>query len=139
MTKLDSLKFNLWDSDGTLADLISRWVPKKCSTEKEYEKSLLNFLNKEIPDIKIIPQYAIGRSKADLLIGNDIILEIKKDLTKTTQYDRLIGQLTRYQEWKGRVIVLLVGEVDNNLKKGIEKFINNSSFLFFKKNSVIVK
>ena len=139
MTTLDKIRFNLWDSVGTVVTLINRWSPGKCNTEKDYEQSFLRFLNKEIPEIKITPQFALGRSKADLLIGNKIIVEIKKDLMTTSKYNRLIGQLIRYKEWDRQVIVLLVGKTAPDLKLDLEKFRINSSFIISKKCTLIEK
>ena len=85
MGTFNKLKYS-WDSVSMVSTLISKWSPRKCVTEKDYEQSLLKFLNKEIPEIKVTPQYAIGRTKADLLIGDRVIVEIKKDLTSTAQY-----------------------------------------------------
>ena len=139
MATLDKIRFNMWDSLGTVVTLINRWSPRKCNTEKDYEQSFLRFLNKEIPDIKITPQYALGRAKADLLIGNKIIVEIKKDLITTSKYNRLIGQLTRYKEWDRQIIVLLVGKTAPDLKLDLERFRINSSSLISKKCTLIEK
>jgi len=123
------IKF-FWDSVGTVTQLIDKWSPRKCYSEKDYEQSLSRFLNREMPDIKVTPQYAIGRTKADLLIGEKVIVEIKKDLVSTAQYDRLVGQLTRYKDWNGSVVVLLVGETDPDLSKDLTKFVNQNTPLF---------
>ena len=129
MAALGKIKF-LWDSTGTVTQLIDKWSPRKCRYEKDYEQSLSRFLNKEIPDIKVTPQYAIGRTKADLLIGEKVIVEIKKYLMSTAQYDRLVGQLTRYKDWNGSVVILLVGKTDPDLKKDLTKFINHNTPIF---------
>ena len=103
--------------------LIEKWSPRKCVTEKDYEESLYAYLHKEIddPSIDITKQFAIGRKKADIKIGNDAIIELKKDLGETGQYDRLMGQLKEYQQWKGAIFVVLVGEHEPNLRKKLIK------------------
>ncbi len=53
---LDKLKFKAWNSSGTIVSLIKQWKPRKCKTEKDYEKSLYSFLEKKLEDIEITRQ-----------------------------------------------------------------------------------
>ena len=96
---------------------IDKWSPRECENEKSYENSLYLFLHEYFPDVQITKEYAIGRTKADINVGDEVIIEIKKDLKSTAQYGRLIGQLEEYKNWKGATIILLVGDTDPNLKK----------------------
>ena len=48
---LDKLEFNLWDSVDTTIDVIKRWSPRKCETEKDYENSLYTYLHKRLGDV----------------------------------------------------------------------------------------
>jgi len=123
MAYLDKLKFKFLDPVSTTIKLIEKWSPRKCTTEKDYENSLYKYLHAELPDIQVTKQYAVGRIRADLMVGDKVIIEIKKDLCTTAQYQRLVGQLTEYREWKGKVVLLLVGEIDPNLKKELESFV----------------
>jgi hypothetical protein len=122
MGLLDKLKFNLWDEVSTISDLIKRWRPRGCKSEKDYEKSFVSHLRGKLPDISVTPQYAVGRTKADLVIGESVIVEIKCNLKTTAQHQRLLGQLTEYATWEGPVFLLLIGETDPDLRQKIQKF-----------------
>ena len=115
MSAFDSFKFRFWDPAGTVRQLINTWNPSDCNTEKDYEKSLYSYLRSHLQDIVITPQYAYGRAKADLVVGGKVAIEIKKDLKGTSEFQRLLGQITQFKQWKGSFIVLLVGSTDLNL------------------------
>jgi hypothetical protein len=100
-------------------EAIGKWIPRECENEKSYENSLYLFLHEYFPDVQITKEYAIGRTKADINVGDEVIIEIKKDLKSTGQYGRLIGQLEEYIKWKGATIILLVGNTEPHLKKKI--------------------
>ena len=57
------------------------------------------------------------------MIGDKVIVELKHNLDTTGKYQRLIGQISEYKEWDGRVIILLTGETDINLRKQLDSFI----------------
>ena len=120
MAFLDKLKFNLWDSPTTVIDLIDRWKPRGCKTEKDYELSLYEFLHKELGETQITKQYAHGRVRADLVVAAKVIIELKTNLDSTGKFQRLIGQMSAYEEWDGKVVILLTGKTDENLLKELK-------------------
>jgi hypothetical protein len=124
---LDKLKWRL-DSVKALASLFSKWRPRNCETEKDYENSLASFLHKELEDHQITPQYAKGRFHADLVIDDRLIIEIKYNLNTTAKYQRLLGQLAEYKEWPGQVVLLLVGKTDPNLRKQLTAYLKKEGF-----------
>ena len=123
MKFFDKVKFHAWDSVALVAEKLKDWKPKKCSTEKDYENSLYKYLHDELGDIQVTKQYAQGRIRADLMIGDKVIVELKHNLDTTAKYQRLIGQLSEYKEWKGRIIILLTGETDKNIRKQLDEFV----------------
>jgi hypothetical protein len=123
MAWLDKVKFKFWDDVEAVTSLLERWKPRKCKKEKDFENSLYKFLNENLGDVQITKQYAQGRVKADLVVGKSVIVELKTDLNTTVKYQRLIGQLTQYSEWEGRIVVLLTGDTDVNLRKDLDRFI----------------
>ena len=140
MGTIDKLKLKFWDSVGATADLIKKWKPRKCKTEKDFEKSLYNFLHDQLDSIQITKQYAKGRIRADLVIEDKVIIELKNNLDSTAKYKRLIGQLTEYEEWEGQIIVLLTGKTDPNLKKQLDKFVQDrNSDSIFDKNLLVLQ
>ena len=112
-----------WDSTDMVASLIKKWRPKDCKTEKSYEKSLYNYLHNKMEDIQVTRQYAKGRIRADLVVEDKVIIELKNNLDSTSKYQRLIGQINEYKEWDGSIILILIGKTDKNLRKELDKYI----------------
>jgi len=136
---LEKLKFNFFDAGDMIKDIIKDWKPGNCMTEKDYEKSLYDFLHRRLDDIQITKQYAKGRIHADLVVGDKVIIELKNNLNTTSKYQRLIGQLTEYGDWRGQVILVLIGDTDPNLKKQLYKYIEKVSDDFFEKSIIVVE
>lgn len=120
---LEKLQFKFWDAKGMVNSFINEWEPQNCKNEKAYEKSLYSFLHEKFQDIQITKQFSRGRIKADIVVGDKVILELKNNLNTTAKYQRLIGQLSEYKEWEGHIIILLTGTTDPNLKKQLINFL----------------
>jgi len=123
MGLLAKLKFQVWDKPGGIVALLDKWKPRDCSNERDFEKSLYAFLHLELGDIQVTKQYAKGRIRADLVIGDTVIVELKHNLDSTAKYQRLVGQLMEYKEWKGQTVVLLTGKTDPNLRKKLDTYL----------------
>lgn len=123
MGLLDKLKFKMWDNAGAVVDVIRRWEPGDCKTEKEYERSLYAFLHDVFGDLQVTKQYAQGRVRADLCVAGKVILELKNNLDTTAKYQRLVGQIAEYKNWNGRIVILLTGTTEPNLRKQLDKFV----------------
>jgi hypothetical protein len=120
---LDKLEFKVWDSTGAIVTLLDKWKPRGCSTERDFEKSLYDLLHSELGDIQVTKQYARGRIRADLVIGDKVIVELKHNLNSTAKYQRLVGQLAEYKEWDGQIVLLLTGKTDQNLRKQLDSYL----------------
>ncbi|MDR3665476.1 MAG: hypothetical protein P4L35_01415 [Ignavibacteriaceae bacterium] len=125
MLSLISLKFKYWNPIGITKQLIGDWCPPECKTEKEYESSLYNFLHDSLPELIITAQYAYGRAVADIVIAEKVAIEIKKDLNKTSEFQRLIGQAHQFKYWPGSFFILLIGKTDSNLRDELKKQMND--------------
>ena len=123
MGLLEKFQFHLWDGFGMVCSLIDEWEPGKLKSEKSYEKSLYEFLHNKLEDIQVTKQYAKKRIRADIVVGDQVIIELKHNLDTTAKYQRLLGQISEYSEWKGAIIVLLTGKTDPNLKKELMRHI----------------
>ncbi len=120
-----------YDPIGYMKELVENWNPRKCKTEKDYENSLARYLHSKLENAEIIQQYAIGRSRADIVIDEEVILEIKTKLDATTKLDRLIGQIEKYDgKWDKPIIVVLCGKHDPNLLWELEQYIEKKSGFF---------
>lgn len=127
MALSDELKFKLWNDVTAVSSLIERWMPEGCKTEKEFEKSLLAFLRQEMPTLEITSQFAFGKQKADIVIDKKVIIEIKTNLKSVSACHRLVGQLNDYCDWKGRIILVLTGDTDHDLKFKLEKYAKDAN------------
>jgi hypothetical protein len=125
MKFIDKWKFHIGDSVKLVTTKIKEWKPRKCSTEKDYENSLYAFLHEEMGDLQVTKQYAKGRIRADLVVADKVIVELKNNLNTTAKYQRLIGQLNLYKQWDGRIIVLLTGDTDTNLRKQLDSYLKS--------------
>ena len=126
---------------GTVMDIINRWKPGKYKTEKDYEKSLYNFLEKQLPDIEIVKQFGIGRTKVDIAVARRVFIEIKYNLNSTSKLQRLIGQLSLYKKEKDEdLIILLCGDFDKNMMMQLEREVEeqNRKLLLWEPNSVFI-
>ena len=110
---------SILDEDGyevflAVYNSIKNWQPKqKYNSENEFREDLFKFLSSKAE--KYPPQKESGRHLADIGIGNRVGIELKKDLHKKSEVDRLIGQLTTFlSDYKYGVIVVTCGETDLN-------------------------
>jgi hypothetical protein len=124
MSIIEKAKF-AWDSKGVVNKLIDEWNPGKLKTEQQYEKSLYDHLHDNFGTIQVTKQYAKGRVRADIVVGDTVIIEIKNNLDSTGKYQRLIGQLAEYKGWEGSIIILLCGKTDVNLGKQLAKYLKD--------------
>lgn len=119
-----SLRYWL-DPLGEITRLVREWRPRKCKTEKDFENSLVRHLRSNLPGKDVVPQYASGRVKGDIVIEKKYLIEIKLNLGSTSKLQRLIGQLEGYeQEWKNPIILVLCGDHDTNLLKQLKEAVN---------------
>lgn len=123
--------------------LIDAWHPRGCKTEKDLERSLQKHLQKNLPSSDVIAQYASGRVKGDIAVDGEVLIEIKDGLRSTAQLQRLLGQLELYNSlWKGKVIVLISGnsqqDLVNALNKKIEELKEKTTFLIFSDQKIFL-
>jgi len=117
---LRNLWFDFMDPVETVCNLIYKWQPADTSSEIKIEESLYEYLTKQLKWYDVRRQFRHDRIIADILINEKLAIEIKLNLTKTTDFRRLIGQLDCYANWGVRMIVLLVGQVDTDLMRRVE-------------------
>ena len=106
--------------------LIDEWHPRKCETEKDFERSLHKHLEKNLEKCEVASQYAAGRVKGDIVIDGEILIEVKDSLKSTGQLRRLLGQLDIHAaQWKGKVIVVICGRSQRDLLKRLNNKIES--------------
>lgn len=100
--------------------LDEEWQPDwKLIDEKSHEESLLAWLQFQFRDVPILSQYGIAKGKADIVIEDKFVIELKLGFGRESvaEFDRCIGQLERYkQKWvkpdRGPIYLVVVGDSD---------------------------
>lgn len=126
---------------GDTVSIIKNWEPEKeYNNEIEYRNDLLDLLRKKINSIqnpilgnqnRISVTKEDGRGLCDIGIDRKIGIELKKDLKKKSQVDRLAGQILLFKKDYHDLIIVLVGKTDpeglETLKVSIDSLSSNSS------------
>lgn len=124
----------------TVLRLLNEWKPRSFSlSEKDHEDDLFAWFKKNMPDLPVVAQYGIAKGKADLVLQDSHLIELKLAFNEQAvcEFDRCIGQLERYrQKWvepeKGPVFLVLVGESDTEFRTLLHNWIErvNSSYFY---------
>jgi hypothetical protein len=102
--------------------LINEWQPSAFGlSEKDYEQELYTWFTQNLRDVPIIAQYGIAKGKADIVIQDEHVIELKLGFWDVCEFDRCLGQLQRYRlKWvepeRGPIYLILVGESDPELR-----------------------
>jgi hypothetical protein len=120
--------------------IIEEWKPKQnYPNENQYRDDLMRYLRQKLNDsnmmnigfrgkFKIVSE--AGRHLCDIAINDSIGIELKLDLRKLAEVDRLYGQIGRYSGQYDGLIIVLVGrtseEIIDDLRDRISK-INSGS------------
>lgn len=106
------------DDGGCILRLLKEWEPQSFTgSEKEQEMDLLAWLKKKLPDVPMVAQYGIAKGKADIVVQDTHLIELKLGLVDIAEFQRCLGQLEIYrQKWtcknRGPVYLVIVGESD---------------------------
>lgn len=118
---------------GFVRRLLEEWVPASLGLcEKDHEEALFRFLSSKLPDVPIVQQYGIAKGKADIVIQDSHVIELKLGLTEVLEFDRCLGQLERYrQKWickdRGPVYLVIVGESDSEFRDVLNTWVNHAN------------
>ncbi len=111
-----------FDAYGTVATIIKQWQPSDCTTERDFEKSLVRELQAKLKGKKVISQYGSGKQKVDIVVQDEVPIEIKKDIKSNAVLQRLIGQIEQYLvNWKYLVLVIC-GEITSDYLAMLEDY-----------------
>ena len=115
----------LGDAVDEVSDAIDAWNYELLSSEAEAEESLHAHLNSVFPYLEIRRQFPYDRIRADLLIDDLVAIELKYQLKDTKEFQRLIGQLDTYAAWGKRMIVLIVGDTQDDFEARVRNRLRN--------------
>jgi hypothetical protein len=123
MERIGKLAITLKGFIPALRTRLDEWRPEPMKTELQYRDALLAFLRESLPEeARVEKEYRDSGTTADLFVRwtmllktTDVFFEIKRNLKKKTDYDRLIGQVAALGPGKNNIIVVLVGDTDSGL------------------------
>jgi len=129
----------LEDDSKYVCRLLEEWQPRSFQiSEKEHEQDLQSWLQKHLPDVPIVAQYGIAKGKADLVIEDSHLIELKLAFNSDdlSEFDRCLGQLERYrQKWvkkdRGPVYLVVVGESEAEFREMLHQAFKNLNPGFF--------
>ena len=118
--------------------LLRKWNPNQSDYEYEYQDKLFFYLSKNLPEAEIELEKPIGflndiytRGRADLVINNTILIELKKKIA-SSELQRAKGQIEQYLNiWKtnGPVILLICHSDFKLVKSSLDQFLKDQNKL----------
>ena len=100
----------------SVQDLIKKWQPQNCETEKDYENYLYHHLREALPDgIKVTKQYGAGRITIDIVVNQNVAIELKSKFKLPADLVRLLGQVELMQDHFEEICLVICGNKDDNL------------------------
>ncbi len=95
-----------------IIEKLALWKPRLWPSEKDYQFALQRHLERLMPDIAIEREKRLGPSRAegiaDFVLGESVILELKRGFKNKGSVDRAIGQMYAYATQRPDMPSLLV-------------------------------
>jgi hypothetical protein len=106
-----------------MTDLVKAWHPPRLKGEVKYRDHLLQVLREQLPtDAKAEKEFRHRGTTVDLWVrwqgfvaSDELVFELKVDLKRKTDYDRLVGQIEGMEPGSQKIVVVLIGETDPSL------------------------
>lgn len=96
--------------------LIRKWAPTDFISEKGYRDDLKKYLTGRSPQLQVIPEYRDRGTTVDLYVKKagwifrtSCYIELKRDLSRKTDFDRLVGQVVALRGDGSKIILVLCG------------------------------
>lgn len=123
MPQLDKLSVGWHGLLPSLTKFVEQWQPPTLKGEVKYRDHLLNALRAAVPEgTKLEKEYRHRGTTIDVWLRwpgifscDEVAFELKVNLTRKTDFDRLVGQLEGMEPAKYKTIVVLIGETDSSL------------------------
>jgi len=130
-----------------VCQLLERWKPSSFDVnEKKQERELQFWLESQLPEVPIVAQYGIAKGKADIVIEDSHLIEVKLafDSASVVEFDRCVGQLERYkQKWvkkeRGPVYLVVVGESDAEFRDMLQTWFTEANNPFFNQRFFLIE
>jgi hypothetical protein len=120
-----------------ITTILEKWQPQEFTLdERDYETDLFAHLRRSLLDVPMTTQHGLAKGRADIVIEDSHVIELKLGFTDVLEFDRCIGQLERYcQRWvkkdRGPVYLVIVGESDPDLRDMLHVWFKEANARFF--------
>lgn len=123
MAKIEKLSVTLNGVLPVFTDFVKTWAPPKLKNEVAYRDHLLAYIRGAVPpETKVEREFRHRGTTMDIWVGwkgflatDELAFELKLNLKKKTDFDRLIGQIEGLEPTKNKTLLVLVGETDHAL------------------------
>lgn len=123
MKKIDKLEVTWSGLLKVISTVVSDWKPPRLKGEISYRNDLLGMLREVLPsDVMLEKEYRHRGTTIDIwlkwqgvLQTDELAFELKVNLKKKTEFDRLVGQIEGLDPYRNKVLVVLIGETDPDL------------------------
>jgi len=127
----------------SLETAITNWQPGAQKNELAYSNSLASHLRAVLPaDMQVQREYRHEGTTCDLcvmfagflLVSEDrIFIEVKRNLRKKADCDRLVGQIEGLKPKSNKIVLVLIGDTDpalvGRLRSQFRPYLENDTFL----------
>jgi hypothetical protein len=112
-----------------LAQALRDWRPRTLEKERDYRDALFGYLRKILPeDVPIEKEYRDRGTTCDIYLRwkgflgeTEVFIELKHDLKKKGDFDRLAGQVQGLDPENHIVLVVFIGDSDDSLIGRLEE------------------
>jgi len=115
--------------------LAGAWEPGTLPSERKYRDSLIAFLGNRLSNATIEKEYRHSGTTVDIyvkeshLIGSpQVFVELKRNLLRKAELDRLVGQIECLQPRRNNIIIVLCGQTNPTLVAHFEEQYNTKGF-----------
>lgn len=123
MSKIEKLTVSWNGLLPVMTKLVQDWRPPKLPSEANYRDHLFNVIRESVPaDTKVEKEYRHRGTTMDLWLAwkgitesDEVAFELKVNLKRKIDFDRLVGQIEGMEPKKYKVIVVLIGDTDSAL------------------------
>jgi hypothetical protein len=107
----------------SIVELVRYWAPPPLKNEAAYRDHLLSHIRASVPeDTKLEREFRHQGTTIDIWLRwsglvqrSELAFELKVNLKKKTEFDRLVGQVESLEPKSNNVLLVLIGKTDQSL------------------------
>ena len=113
-------------------DYINSWKPQNCTSENQFRDDLLEYLRDKFDkQTSLLSNDGMpirrehSASLCDIGVGRKVGIELKLNLRKKKDADRLFGRVYRHKKEYNDIIILLIGNTNQDILEGLKEHISD--------------